>query len=155
MKFIPTSPSSDVAQVLLHALDEELLARYPGLPVHGIAVADFERLGGYFVVGQKEGVACGSGAFRPLDSQCAEIKRMYVVPAARRGGVARMILRHLETEIQRRGFRTIVLETGYRQPEAIALYEAEAYLPIPRYGEYVHCPNSRCYAKPASWAAPL
>ncbi len=155
MIILPIRAAAETAQTLIKSLDEDLQVRYPGQPVHGIASEDFEAAGGYMVVAEEGVLACGCGAFRPLDEQCAEIKRMFVLAPARRCGVARQILRHLEAEIARRGFRTIVLETGCRQPEAIALYESEGYWPIPRYGEYVHCPNSRCYAKPVSWAAPL
>ncbi len=41
-----------------------------------------------------------------------------------------------------------MLETGLRQPEAIALYESHGYTPIPNYGFYRESPLSRCYRKP-------
>jgi ribosomal protein S18 acetylase RimI-like enzyme len=74
---------------------------------------------------------------------------MFVRHAARRRGIARQILRHLEEEIRRRGFRSIVLETGCDNSEALALYEAEGYFPIPAYLGYVGSPISRCYVKRA------
>jgi hypothetical protein len=40
-----------------------------------------------------------------------------------------------------------VLETGVRQPEAIALYESAGYDAIEPYGFYKNAPLSRCYAK--------
>ena len=55
----------------------------------------------------------------------------------------------LEAEVRRRGFCTMVLETGCNNAEARALYESEGYFPIPKFLGYVGIPISRCYAK---WA---
>jgi ribosomal protein S18 acetylase RimI-like enzyme len=74
---------------------------------------------------------------------------MFVRGSARRRGIARQILRHLEEEIRRRGFCSIVLETGCENAEALAMYEAEGYFPIPPYLGYVGSPISRCFAKRA------
>jgi hypothetical protein len=41
----------------------------------------------------------------------------------------------------------MVLETGARQPEAIALYESAGYLPIAGFGYYRESPISRCMAR--------
>jgi GNAT superfamily N-acetyltransferase len=141
------SPTTEEARELIRELDAEIVARYPGSPINGIDAANFEKDGGYFVVAREAGRAVGCGAFRPADDQCAEIKRMFVKASARRRGIARKILRHLEEEIRRRGYQSIVLETGRDQPEALALYEAEGYFPIPAFLGYVGSPISRCYAK--------
>jgi hypothetical protein len=42
----------------------------------------------------------------------------------------------------------MVLETGLRQPEAMALYEREGYAPAEKFGVYRDEPGSRCYARP-------
>ena len=144
---LPVSPTTDEARELIRELDAEIAARYPGSPINGIDAANFENGGGYFVVAREAGHAVGCGSFRPIGDRCAEIKRMFVKASARRGGIARRILRHLEEEIRRRGFQSIVLETGRDQPEALALYEAEGYFPIPAFLGYVGSPISRCYAK--------
>jgi putative acetyltransferase len=146
MHIVPAPPTGSEAQAIIARLDREILAIYPGQPVHGIDAAEFERTGGYFIVA-KESAVIGCGAFRAIDRGRAEIKRMFVAPEARRRGVARSILRHLEAEIRRRGFSTIVLETGSGQPAAIGLYESEGFVPIPAYGEFVGNPISRCYEK--------
>lgn len=141
------SPAIDEASELIRELDVEIASLYPGLPINGIDVAEFEAAGGYFVIARDAEQAVGCGAFRPVGEQCAEIKRMFVRATARRRGIARQILRHLEDEARRRGFRSIVLETGCKNSEAIALYEAEGYFPIPPFLGYVGSPISRCYAK--------
>ena len=149
MVIVAVSPAIEEARELIRELDTEIAALYPGLPINGIDVAEFEEAGGYFVLAQEADKAVGCGAFRPLDERCAEIKRMFVRASARRRGIARQILRHLEEEVHRRGFRSIVLETGCDNSEAMALYEAGGYFPIPAFLSYVGSPISRCYAKKA------
>lgn len=110
---------------------------------------------GYFVVGYGEDgpVACGGWRAREggepgLRDGDAEIKRMYVRDGHRGRGYARLLLAHLEDTAAAAGRRRIVLETGTRQPEAIALYEREGYAPTEKFGVYRDEPDSRCYARP-------
>jgi GNAT superfamily N-acetyltransferase len=145
----PVSPADEIARALIGELDTELAAAYPGLPINGIDAGEFAKAGGYFVVATEADAALGCGAFRPVGSGCAEIKRMYVRPAARRRGVARGILAHLENEIRRRSFLSIVIETGCDQRAAIALYQSVGYFPIPPFLGYVGSPITRCFAKKA------
>ena len=149
MKIVAVSPAADEARALIHELDAEIAALYPGFPINGIDAAAFEKAGGYFAIARDGDRAVGCGAFRPVGAGCAEIKRMFVRAGARRRGLARQILRHLEDEARRRGFRSLVLETGCDNSEAMALYEAEGYFPIPPFLGYVGSPISRCYAKKA------
>ena len=72
---------------------------------------------------------------------------MFVRPEFRGRGVARRLLAALEAEAHRAGVRTLRLETGERQPEAIRLYESAGYRPIPPYGQFVGDPLSRCFEK--------
>ena len=80
-------------------------------------------------------------------SLTAEVKRMYVVPSGRGLGLARAMLAHLEDTARDAGAEVMVLETGMRQPEAIALYESSGYLPIAGFGFYKDAPLSRCLAR--------
>lgn len=149
MTILAISPADEDSRELIRELDTQITALYPGSPINGIDAAEFEKVGGYFVIARDADRAIGCGAFRPVTENCAEIKRMFVRASARRRGVARQILRHLEDEIRRRGFRSIVLETGLKNSEAMALYESEGYFPIPPFLGYVGSPISRCYAKKA------
>lgn len=149
MTIEPVSPDTDDARGLIRELDTEIASLYPESVISGIDVAEFEKSGGYFVIAREAGQAVGCGGFRPVDGECVEIKRMFVRADSRRRGIAREILRHLEAEVRRRGFRTMVLETGRDNVEARALYEAEGYFPIPAFLGYAGIPISRCYAK---WA---
>ena len=139
--------ASPDAKRLMAALDADILRRYPGMPVHGIAMESFEQEGGYFAVAREQGEALACGAYRPTGDGIAEVKRMFVQPKARGRGIARAMLSHLESRIREKGFRTIVLETGPHHTEAIALYESAGYAPLPPYLEYVASPGSRCFVK--------
>ena len=149
MMITAVSPATDEARGLIRELDAEIAKLYPESTIDGIDVDDFERAGGYFVVVRGDEEALGCGGFRPVDERCVEIKRMFVRASARRRGIGRIILRHLEAEVRRRGFRTMVLETGCDNAAAIALYEAEGYSPIPAFLGYVGISISRCFAKSA------
>jgi GNAT superfamily N-acetyltransferase len=144
---IAISPSDEEARSLMHELDAEIAALYPGSVISGIDEAEFEKSGGYFVVAQQGDQTIGCGGFRPVDEECVEIKRMFVRPEVRRRGGARQILRHLEQEAQRRGFRSTVLETGCDNAGAIALYESEGYSQIPEFPGCLGISVSRCYIK--------
>lgn len=90
-------------------------------------------------------VACG--AIKVFNEKAMEVKRMYTVPANRGKGLATRVLTELETWAAELGFPKCVLETGKRQPEAIALYEKNGYLRTPNYGQYIGIDNSVCFEK--------
>ena len=90
-------------------------------------------------------VACG--AIRRLDETAVEVKRMYVVPHRRGKGVAAEVLVELEKWAIELGYRISRLETGQRQPEAIALYKKSGYSIVENFGKYVGVENSVCFEK--------
>lgn len=91
---------------------------------------------GTFLVGYTaEGVAvCGGGLKRLPDGAC-EIKRMYVVPAARGQGVARALLAALEDAARGLGYAIARLDTGDRQAHAQRMYEAQGYRPVANFND--------------------
>ena len=99
------------------------------------------------VVGFIENVAVGIGAFRKYDESSVEIKRMYVQPECRGKGYAGNILNELEQWATENNYTSAILETGKKQPEAIALYKKNGYEIIPSYGQYLHVENSVCMMK--------
>lgn len=109
-----------------------------------------------------EGTPVASGAWRgherndeEYEDGDAEIKRMYVVPAARGLGLARRILARLEEDARAAGRIRMVLETGTEQPEAMELYRSAGYQPAPRkFGVYRFEPKSRCFVKDLTTTAP-
>jgi len=93
-------------------------------------------------------VSCG--AFKEFAPGAVEIKRMFVQPAHRQRGVAQAVLAELERWASELGYASCVLETGKRQPEAIALYQRSGYAHTPNYGQYVGVENSVCMQKSLS-----
>ncbi|MBP2053437.1 GNAT superfamily N-acetyltransferase [Streptomyces griseochromogenes] len=77
----------------------------------------------------------------------AELKRMFVVARMRGRGLARRMLTALEEDARAAGRIRMVLETGTKQPEAIALYTSSGYAPCVKFGYYRHYEDSRCFAK--------
>ena len=139
---------------LVEAVQQEYVARYGGRDESPLDGTEFVGDNGSFFVASLDGVAVASGAWRrrPVPegapgTSAVEIKRMYVDPAARGRGLARTVLAHLERTAAEAGADVVVLETGLRQPEAIALYESSGYRPIPGFGHYRGAPLSRCFAK--------
>ena len=141
---------------LVRGVQAEYVQRYGGEDATPVEPGEFARPRGAFVVGYVDGgpVACGGwrardalhgdGALRDGD---AEIKRMFV-PAGHRGrGFARAVLAELERLAAAVGRRRAVLETGTRQPEAIALYASAGYTPVEPFGVYRDAPGCRCFAK--------
>ena len=76
-----------------------------------------------------------------------EVKRMYVTQGWRRRGVGAAILAALEEQARAFGYRRLVLETGDRQPEAVALYTSGGWVRIAPFGPYVGDPTSVCFEK--------
>jgi len=93
-------------------------------------------------------VACG--AIKSFSENAAEVKRMFVHPDYRKQGIAARILTELENWAAELDFNECVLETGKKQPEAIALYQKVGYKIIPNYGQYIGIDNSVCMAKSLS-----
>ena len=68
--------------------------------------------------------AVGCGALRKKTDHVVEIKRMYTLPIYRRKGVATLILKPLEEWAKQLGYKSVILETGKKQPFAIALHKS-------------------------------
>ena len=125
---------------LLAAMVAEMAELYDGLDLNApdmpkAGPAELGPPGGVFLVGYRGGVpVCGGGIKRLPDGAC-EIKRMYVVPHARRGGVARALLAALEDAARSMGYRIARLDTGSRQPHAQALYEASGYRRVTNFND--------------------
>ena len=114
----------------------EIRGRYDGKQEPGTPPSSVD-IGVVLVARDEDGEAVGCGALRSLGGGTAEVKRMYVVPAARGRGVARAVLAGLEEAAYGCGWTTLKLETGPQQPEAVALYRSAGYRPISAFGDYL------------------
>ena len=91
-------------------------------------------------------VACG--AIKQMGSPNAwEIKRMFVEECMRGKGIASLIINELEKWAKELNVEKLVLETGIRQTEAVALYHKNNYQIIKNFGQYIGVENSICFEK--------
>jgi putative acetyltransferase len=102
----------------------------------------------HVVVAYQGETPVGCGAIKQYAPNRMEVKRMYTVPESRGQGVASSVLRELERWASELGYETCILETGKKQPEAIALYKKSGYQVIPNYGQYAEVEDSVCFEKP-------
>ena len=86
---------------------------------------------GAFIVGWSDHQAVCCGGIKQLDERMCEIKKMYVVPAMRGQGVARVLLHALENKARELGYTVARLDTGPKQLSARGLYESDGYEQVP------------------------
>ena len=108
-----------------HYLDIETLCR-PEMHFFGAFVDD---------------VARGCGGFWTHNGY-VEIKRLWVIPAARGLGLSHKLMDEIEAVATRKGYSVARLETGIYQPAATALYEKRGYCYVPPFGDYKPDPLS-------------
>lgn len=89
----------------------------------------------------------GCGAIKKYSADTLEVKRMFVPLELRGNGIAGGVLKELEKWSLELGYTKCILETGKRQPEAIALYKKCGYKVIPNYAQYENIENSVCFLK--------
>ncbi len=149
------------ALMLIDEVQEEYRRRYGSRDDSPVADIEFTAPEGAFFVGY----LCAATGERPVataawrtqpdlagelgmgGTRVAEIKRMFVRPDVQRRGLARRMLAHVEGDAVAAGHDLVVLGTGDRQPEAIALYESSGYRPVSGFGHYRDTPGSRHYAR--------
>lgn len=90
---------------------------------------------GAYLVGYEGADVVAGGGLRRLDDGVAEIKRMFVRPAARSRGVARALLDALERTAKELGYQKVRLDTGPRQVHGLALYRSAGYVDVPPYND--------------------
>ncbi|WP_127452721.1 GNAT family N-acetyltransferase [Streptomyces sp. B29(2018)] len=118
------SYDSPEARELTHALHREQLATYDRADdPESTEPTEFDPPSGAFLLAARpDGTAIACGGWRTAAPATAEIKRMYVSPAARGHGLGRLILKALEGDARRHGMTRVILETGVSNLAALALY---------------------------------
>jgi GNAT superfamily N-acetyltransferase len=99
------------------------------------------------IMAYERGIPVGCGGIKQYADDTMEVKRMYVPPEHRGRGIASIILKELESWARELGYKKCILETGEKQPEAIALYHKNQYGVIPNFGQYADVPTSVCFEK--------
>ena len=137
LRFVAVNQVDRLAEPLLAELAVEYADRYGGTAEEILAwlrkypAVEFAAPGGGLLIGLLDGRPVTGGAFRRFDDSTAELKRIWTDSRYRRQGHAKALLVELEAEIAARGYRSVYLTTGDRQPEAEALYLSTGYIRLP------------------------
>jgi GNAT superfamily N-acetyltransferase len=148
LRLVTDRIDSVVGATLVLELLRDLTERYGGPDPDEPSPHDLAPPDGLFLVAWIGEHPVGCGGLRRHTPGVGEIKRMYTRPQARLRGVARGLLAAIEAHALDVGYERLILETGTKQPEAIALYESVGYDAIEPYGQYRDYPESRCFMKP-------
>lgn len=143
-------PDHPDATLLIEELEALLSPLYPDESRHGYSVQKLMDQNVHFFVVRcgDRAAACGGIQFFTDDAPAyGELKRMFVRPAFRGRGLAKHLLQHFEAVAAAHQIRTLRLETGIHQTEAIGLYERSGYRRIGPFGAYRPDPNSIFYEK--------
>ena len=132
---------------LIAELDDYLNSLYPPERNYLLDIDELMQPSVTFLLASHAGTTVGCGALRQIDADSAELKRMWVRPAARGLGIGRALLTALEDSARNRGLGYLLLETGISQPEALSLYERHGFVQRSRFGDYRDDPLSLFYEK--------
>lgn len=149
MKILRTDSENADFLALVKKLDSDLAIRDGS---DRVFYNQFNRLDviKHVVVAYDDDIPAGCGAVKHFSDDTMEVKRMFTPLEFRSRGIASLVLAELEKWSMEMGYTKCILETGKRQPEAIALYKKNGYKLIPNYGQYIGIENSVCFLKELS-----
>jgi putative acetyltransferase len=134
------SPDQPEIRAMLARLDAYCASLYPAESNHLMDIDSLLQGDVLFLVARDvDGAARGCAALvnrAALGEAYGEIKRMFVDEAQRGRGTGRQLLEHIGMFAAMCGLRTLKLETGIHQPEALALYERFGFVRCEPFGEY-------------------
>jgi GNAT superfamily N-acetyltransferase len=110
-----------------------------GGPIAGYVTSTIDKLcaaeppEGVFYVARRDGRPAGMGGVRRLADGASEMKRVFVPPEARGGGLGAAIVTRLISDAQAFGYTTMRLDSGPFMGSAHRLYEAEGFRDRPAY----------------------
>jgi len=136
LKINTEDPSQPDIMMLLRDGEQHSAQLYPAESNHHMALSALRASNVRFlVVRDASGRAVGTGAL-VLDGAWAELKRMWVIPAARGLGLSKLILAALEARARSEGVRTLRLETGVENHAALGLYTRADFKRRQPFGDY-------------------
>ena len=146
LKFVRTNSDNKDFLALVKELDQDLATRDGKDRVFYNQFNKLDTIKHVIVAFENDDPA-GCGAIKHYSDDTMEIKRMFVPLNLRGKGIASLVLSELEKWTMELSYSKCILETGKRQPEAIALYKKNGYAVIPNYGQYENIENSICFHK--------
>jgi GNAT superfamily N-acetyltransferase len=121
---------------------DELAARHGfRLPVHDAVerdlanIAKFQPPQGAILLAFVDDSAVGIACLQRIGPDTAEVKRMYVRPSARQGGLGRALLARLIETARQAGYKSLRLDSSRFMTAAHALYRASGFVEVPPYPE--------------------
>jgi putative acetyltransferase len=90
---------------------------------------------GLFLAALDDDTLIGSGALRKLDSETAELKRMWLLESHHGRGIGYQVIKQLFEFAQTKGYGKIRLQTGSEQARAFAFYKKLGFYEIPSYND--------------------
>ncbi|WP_342710951.1 bifunctional helix-turn-helix transcriptional regulator/GNAT family N-acetyltransferase [Bradyrhizobium sp. B124] len=132
-------PHSDAARYCLGEYYAELARRFKqGFDVklsRDPNAKDMVRPRGSFVVAMSDGLPIGCVGLKGSSSEFAEIKRLWVAPAARGLGLGRRLMDAAEKAARELGIAVLRLDTNSALAEAGQLYRRSGWTEIPRFND--------------------
>lgn len=137
-------PDAGPARRALRAYFEDVAGRYYGRPPTEDEIAaamreepsdDLAPPHGLLLVAQENDDVLGCAGLRLLPGRVAEVTRVFVVPAARRGGLGSRLISCLEEHARRYGVSTLRLDTRRDLVEARRLYARLGYREVPPFSD--------------------
>jgi putative acetyltransferase len=141
------SPTAVDVLALLRQSDAYHARLYPAASNHLIGTDELAHENVRFLVARSAGIAVGCGALLIGSAGEAELKRMFVAAHLRGRQLGRQILAAVESQALADGVRVVRLETGVRQPAALALYRSHGYVERGPFGSYAADPLSTFFEK--------
>ena len=131
-------------QALLQLHLDAMHQHSPPESVHALDVDALRHPSITFWTAWAHGELLGCGALKRLEQDHGELKSMRTADAHLRKGVARAILRHIESAARAEGIRRLSLETGSTAPFAAALrlYASEGFVNCGPFADYAPDPFS-------------
>jgi len=130
------TPDQPEVTAFLTKADERSASLYPVESRHGLPVAELLSASVRFFVARQDDLALGCGGYMLLPERGAEMKRLFVDPAARGQGVGGVIVTALERAAAGEGVSTLFLETGVKSSEALRLYKRLGFVECEPFSSY-------------------
>jgi GNAT superfamily N-acetyltransferase len=131
-----TSPEWDEARRLVReyaaSLDVDLSFQNFDEELQHFA-SEYASPGGAFILAEDAGQYLGCIGLRRLSADSGEIKRLYIVPAARGRGLGRVLVERVLAVARDLGYRSVLLDTLPFMKEAQALYSSLGFRPTTAY----------------------
>src|SRR4051812_47788493 len=136
VEFAPVSPAEPAVRALYDAFIREADGPLDGQIDLEAEIAagppvDLAPPTGVLLLVRAAGELAGLGGVRHLDTDVAEIKSMYLVPAFRGRGIARSLLAELEAIAREHGCCASRLDSSDYLTDAVRLYRAAGYREVP------------------------